>query len=260
VNYYADHKTYVANLHDHKKNKLPDLAALPTHLALFAKYFIQLESLSSLNYWRKLCRQSEQQHEQGLLSSTSLLFDSLNVKSPSKWVLTSMRERPYYGFCINQDEPVKVVYRNRMFSMSFHAALLSPYMREYLSRRQHGIVDLTWIDGEAHHVEKLIKFLEYHVHHPMPHIPTPVRNRNLKKVVPKWYAKFALECDRKDCFVMILIGNGLAISPLVHLFCARIATMIKSLRPEEMREIMAFDTAAQMDGHDDMSTDEFFMN
>jgi len=107
------------------------------------------------------------------------------------------------------------------------------------------IVDLSWIDGERHHIRKLLSFLEYHTKEPMPCIATPVRSKKLGRVVPKWYADFALQCDRKDCFIMILIGNGLAVAPLVHLFCARIATMIKALKPQEVREIMALEEDVQ---------------
>ena len=107
------------------------------------------------------------------------------------------------------------------------------------------IVDLSWMDGERHHIKKLLSFLEYHTKEPMPCIATPVRSKKLGRVVPKWYADFALQCDRKDCFIMILIGNGLAIAPLVHLFCARIATMIKALKPQEVREIMALEEDVQ---------------
>merc|ERR1712141_752837 len=124
-------------------------------------------------------------------------------------------------------------------------ALQSPFIAEFVGNDFDCIVDLSWIDGEKVHLEKLLSFLEYQTLEAMPSIATPVKSKNLRKVVPKWYADFATQCDRKDCFIMILIGNGLAIAPLVHLFCARIATMIKALKPNEVREIMALEEDVQ---------------
>lgn len=213
------------------------------HLQLFGEYFLLLHDAQCQQYWRALARELECDGQSRLLHEAAIIFESVGLKGfPKRWLPLSVMNRAYYSF---YRKPVTVYYKGEYYSLSRNAAALSPYIREFMGKAHHCIVDLTWIDGEKHHLKKLLSFLEYHINEPMPHIPTPVRSKKLSRVVPKWYADFAMQCDRKDCFIMILIGNGLAIAPLVHLFCARIATMIKSLKPEEVREIMALEEDVQ---------------
>merc|ERR1719464_617723 len=228
------HRT-IANANDEK--------TLSVHLQIFGQYFLMCHDTQCCEYWRRLAKDLEHSNQHLLLGEAAIIFESVGMKlCPKRWCPQSLLNRPYYNFC---KDKVTIYYKKQYFSLSCNAASLSPYIREFMGKNDHCIVDLSWIDGEKHHLKKLIAFLEFHIVEPMPHIPTPVRSKKLARVVPKWYSDFAMQCDRKDCFIMILIGNGLAIAPLVHLFCARIATMIKALKPQEVREIMALEEDVQ---------------
>ncbi|ETO28069.1 hypothetical protein RFI_09064 [Reticulomyxa filosa] len=212
-------------------NTLPHLSILPPHLSLFAKYFlcadvcvyVFMASIKKKNHthlYKHMYTYIEQQKEHRLLAEVCIILDSIGVRCPKKWMPSNVVNRQFYHYA---DTKMTIVFKGHVYQLDKRAASLSPYLREFMGREYHCAVDLSWMDGDQVYFGKLLQFLEYHVNDPLPHIPTPVQSKNCAK----------------DCFVMILIGNGLAISPLVHLFCARIATMIKSLSDEDVDEIMS---------------------
>jgi len=235
--------------------RLTPSLSVSVQLQLFAEHFLLFHDALCQQFWRRMGKELENEGELRLLAEAAAIFEAVGLKNiPKRWCSASTdsvtstlssSSTLKLPLLLRPSRSLTVYHHKEYHSLSRPAASLSPYIREFMGRSFDCIVDLSWIDGERHHIRKLLSFLEYHTKEPMPCIATPVRSKKLGRVVPKWYADFALQCDRKDCFIMILIGNGLAIAPLVHLFCARIATMIKALKPQEVREIMALEEDVQ---------------
>jgi len=221
---------------------------MPIQLQLFGEHFVLVQDALCQQYWRRMAKELESEGELALLAKVTSIYSAVGIEHiPKRWLLEKEENERKKKEERKREcgRSVTVFHHSSYHLLSRRAAALSPFISEFLGRSFDCIVDLSWMDGERHHLRKLLSFLEYHTKEAMPCIATPVRSKKLGRVVPKWYADFALQCDRKDCFIMILIGNGLAIAPLVHLFCARIATMIKALKPQEVREIMALEEDVQ---------------
>ncbi|ETO16886.1 hypothetical protein RFI_20451, partial [Reticulomyxa filosa] len=192
------------------------------------------KSSEGFSFWQKCTKESESLGEHRLLSNIALMLNACHIKfawppnsealpltcSTDVGTLQSFGIARYYEF--NESANLRIFFRGKLsnaLQLRCRAASISPYLREHLSRDRHKFCDLSWLDGEETHLHKLIAFLEHHMDEPMPMLQTPLRSNNLRKLMPKWYANFAYSLDRKDCIIMILIGNGLLIAPLVHLAC-----------------------------------------
>eukprot|EP00455_Lapot_gusevi_P041420 TRINITY_DN47_c0_g1_i2.p1 TRINITY_DN47_c0_g1~~TRINITY_DN47_c0_g1_i2.p1 ORF type:complete len:173 (+),score=66.76 TRINITY_DN47_c0_g1_i2:67-585(+) len=97
-----------------------------------------------------------------------------------------------------------------------------------------------------HDVLQLI--VEYMQHHTTPpkdpsdikEIAKPIRSLEMKKIVDDpWDAEFADRMSPKQIFDVILAANYLQVDPLLHLFCAKVATMIKNRSHEEIRRVFS---------------------
>ncbi len=84
-------------------------------------------------------------------------------------------------------------------------------------------------------LEKVIAYLEHHVHNPAKEIERPLRSANMREVVEQWDADF-VEVEQEVLFEMILAANYMDIKPLLDLTCAKVASMLKGKTPEEIRK------------------------
>jgi len=84
---------------------------------------------------------------------------------------------------------------------------------------------------------------EYLLHHKgtVPaEIAKPIRSVKMEKIVEdEWDAKFINNKSKRDIFQIILGANYMDIKSLLHLGCAKIATMIKGKSPEEIKKILS---------------------
>eukprot|EP00486_Rosalina_sp_Unknown_P016058 CAMPEP_0201593494 /NCGR_PEP_ID=MMETSP0190_2-20130828/191078_1 /ASSEMBLY_ACC=CAM_ASM_000263 /TAXON_ID=37353 /ORGANISM="Rosalina sp." /LENGTH=194 /DNA_ID=CAMNT_0048052701 /DNA_START=742 /DNA_END=1326 /DNA_ORIENTATION=+ len=70
-------------------------------------------------------------------------------------------------------------------------------------------------------------------------LPVPVRSIHMSQICSdKWDADWIDAFDKKTIFEVILAGNYLDIKCLVHLGCAKIATLIKQLDQQEINRII----------------------
>lgn len=85
--------------------------------------------------------------------------------------------------------------------------------------------------------------VEYLVHHKgkVPaEIAKPIRSVKMEKIVEdEWDAKFINNLPKKTIFQVILAANYMDIKSLLHLGCAKIATLIKGKSPEEIKKILS---------------------
>ena len=58
----------------------------------------------------------------------------------------------------------------------------------------------------------------------------------------RWDAQFIDSMSKKTIFQVILGANYMDLPSLLHLGCAKIATLIKGKSPEEIKNILADDT------------------
>merc|ERR1712115_246903 len=70
-------------------------------------------------------------------------------------------------------------------------------------------------------------------------LPCPVRSIHMAQIVSdKWDATWIDGKDKKEIFEIILAANYMDIKSLLHLGCAKIATLIKQLDQKEINRII----------------------
>merc|ERR1712187_74324 len=87
-------------------------------------------------------------------------------------------------------------------------------------------------------------YLQHHKGVAPQEIAKPIRSVKMEKIVEDpWDAKFINALNKKTVFQIILGANYMDIKSLLHLGCAKIATLIKGKSPEEIKKILGEDTA-----------------
>merc|ERR1711902_142861 len=131
----------------------------------------------------------------------------------------------------------------------------------------------TWVEGDSEATsieirqvpaETLSHVVDYLKHHkgkePDP-LPCPVRSIHMNQIVSdKWDATWIDAFDKKTIFEVILAANYMDIKSLLHLGCAKIATLIKQLDQKEINRIIEEEEKYRRehanDNNDDAKTDE----
>ncbi len=83
--------------------------------------------------------------------------------------------------------------------------------------------------------------MEHHQGVEPPIIPKPLRSKEMKQVVTdEWDAKFIDKIgeNRKALYDVILAANYMDIKSLLHLGCAKVASLIKGQPLEKIKEIL----------------------
>lgn len=154
---------------------------------------------------------------------------------------------------LDDDEPQMITIRSgaghddepKAFDISTKCASLSSFIGAILE----GDSDATYIEARQADAETLGRVVEYLQHHDgkVPdEMPCPVRSKHMKDIVSDpWDAKWIDSFKVPDIFKVILAANYMDIKPLLHLGCAKIATIIKALPQKEVNEIIAEEEAYQ---------------
>jgi S-phase kinase-associated protein 1 len=91
----------------------------------------------------------------------------------------------------------------------------------------------------AETLKHIVDYLNEHKGQEPPPLPCPVRSTSMEQICHnKWDAKFIDNFDKKTIFEIILGANYMDIKPLLHLGCAKIATLIKQLPQKEINRII----------------------
>jgi len=91
-------------------------------------------------------------------------------------------------------------------------------------------------------LELIVEYLKHHDGKAPAEIAKPIRSIKMDKIVEdKWDAEFINKLSKKMIFQVILGANYMDIPSLLHLGCAKIATMIKGKSPDEIRSILSDD-------------------
>ena len=89
---------------------------------------------------------------------------------------------------------------------------------------------------------KVVEFMEYHKGTEPPIIPKPLRSKEMKVVCSDaWDANFIdkIGDDRQQLYDLILAANYMDIKSLLHLGCAKVASLIKGQPLEKIKDILA---------------------
>jgi len=105
---------------------------------------------------------------------------------------------------------------------------------------------------QAEVLELIVKYLEHHKGKVPAEIAKPIRSVKMEKIVEdEWDAKFINGQPKRMIFQIILGANYMDIKSLLHLGCAKIATMIKGKSPEEIKKILSEEDDATEEKKDD---------
>jgi len=88
----------------------------------------------------------------------------------------------------------------------------------------------------------IVEYLKHHNGKVPAEIAKPIRSVKMAKIVEdEWDAEFINKMQKRTIFQIILGANYMDIKSLLHLGCAKIATMIKGKSPEEIKKILSED-------------------
>ena len=89
----------------------------------------------------------------------------------------------------------------------------------------------------------IVEYLKHHNGKVPAEIAKPIRSVKMEKIVEDpWDAEFINKQTKKIIFQIILGANYMDIKSLLHLGCAKIATLIKGKSPEEIKKILGEDS------------------
>jgi len=88
-------------------------------------------------------------------------------------------------------------------------------------------------------LKHVVTYLQHHKGKEPDPLPCPVRSIHMAQIVSdKWDATWIDAFDKKTIFEIILAANYMDIKSLLHLGCAKIATLIKQLDQKEINRII----------------------
>merc|ERR1712157_19936 len=100
------------------------------------------------------------------------------------------------------------------------------------------------VDGQT--LQLIVKYLKHHRGKEPAEIAKPIRSVKMEKIVEdSWDAEFINKQPKRTIFQIILGANYMDIKSLLHLGCAKIATMIKGKSPEEIKKILSEEDEAE---------------
>jgi len=92
---------------------------------------------------------------------------------------------------------------------------------------------------DADTLELIVAYLSQHKGTPPSEIAKPIRSVKMEKIVEDpWDASFIDGLAKRQLFQLILGANYMDCKSLLHLGCAKVATMIKGKSPEEIKQIL----------------------
>merc|ERR1712025_28753 len=98
-------------------------------------------------------------------------------------------------------------------------------------------IEIRQVPGET--LKHVVEYLKHHKGKEPDPLPCPVRSIHMSQIVSdKWDATWIDAFDKKTIFEVILAANYMDIKSLLHLGCAKIATLIKQLDQKEINRII----------------------
>jgi S-phase kinase-associated protein 1 len=99
-------------------------------------------------------------------------------------------------------------------------------------------MEIKKVTGE--HLKLIVDYLKHHNGKVPAEIAKPIRSVKMEKIVEDpWDAEFINNLSKRTIFQVILGANYMDIKSLLHLGCAKIATLIKGKSPDDIRRILS---------------------
>eukprot|EP01084_Bolivina_argentea_P294922 507603_1 len=126
----------------------------------------------------------------------------------------------------------------KSFEVDKKCAELSKFVTTILEGDQDATsIEIRQVPPET--LEHVITYLKHHKGKEPDPLPCPVRSIHMSQIVSdKWDATWIDAFDKKTIFEIILAANYMDIKSLLHLGCAKIATLIKQLDQKEINRII----------------------
>mmetsp|Transcript_8342 Transcript_8342/g.13669 ORF Transcript_8342/g.13669 Transcript_8342/m.13669 type:complete len:192 (-) Transcript_8342:562-1137(-) len=165
---------------------------------------------------------------------------------------------------LDDEEEVLTLKSGGQNPQSFEISKKCAELSKFVTTILEGDSDATVIEIRQVPAETLAHVVEYLKHHkgkePDP-LPCPVRSIHMSQIVSdKWDATWIDAFDKKTIFEVILAANYMDIKSLLHLGCAKIATLIKQLDQKEINRIIEEEEKYRRehanDNQDDAKTEE----
>merc|ERR1711994_874628 len=98
-------------------------------------------------------------------------------------------------------------------------------------------IEIKQVDGKT--LKLVVDYIQHHQGKVPAEIAKPIRSVKMEKIVEDpWDAKFINDLPKRSLFQLILGANYMDCKSLLHLGCAKVATMIKGKSPEEIKQIL----------------------
>jgi S-phase kinase-associated protein 1 len=139
----------------------------------------------------------------------------------------------------------------REFEISRKAALMCNLVKSILEGDSAAKkIPIKKVRGDI--LELIVEYLKHHNGKKPDEIAKPIRSVKMERIVAdKWDADYINKMNKKTIFQVILGANYMDLPSLLHLGCAKIATLIKGKSPEEIKNILADDSGDNQDENKD---------
>lgn len=137
---------------------------------------------------------------------------------------------------------IKLVSKDKkVFVVSRKNAIISNLVKTTLEQDASASeVPIPGVTGEI--LEKLVTYMNHHAGTEPPIIPKPLRSKEMKQVCSDaWDAEYIDKIGdvRQDLYDLILAANYMDVKSLLHLGCAKVASLIKGQPLEKIKEILS---------------------
>lgn len=134
-------------------------------------------------------------------------------------------------FTTDEENPVK-------FEIKKRDALMCKLVKNIIEGDQTAKeIEIKKVSGPI--LNLVVEYLAHHKGVVPAEIAKPIKSVQMDKIVEcKWDAEFINKPTKKVIFQLILAANYMDIKSLLHLGCAKIATLIKGKSPEEIKKIL----------------------
>jgi len=104
-------------------------------------------------------------------------------------------------------------------------------------------IQVKQVDKET--LQLIVDYIKHHQGKEPAEIAKPIRSVKMEKIVEDpWDADYINKLPKRQLFQLILGANYMDCKSLLHLGCAKVATMIKGKSPEEIKQILGEEEAA----------------
>jgi len=141
------------------------------------------------------------------------------------------------------DDDVTLIFKSggdipKTFEINKKDAELSKLVTTILDGdKEATVIEIGQVPAET--LKHVVDYLQHHKGKEPEPLPCPVRSIHMAQIVSdKWDATWIDAFDKKVIFEIILAANYMDIKSLLHLGCAKIATLIKQLDQKEINRII----------------------